>query len=172
MWTEREGQLTAERSILTDINRAEIFVVRITRVGCCIVAAVTRLQTSELFMAPEETVPGSSGLHVTKMLSQIEIRSCHLRGLCRKSGTRTHIRTNWCYPVFHAHPAPSAEAHLTNDEISTIECQPRACRCSLASLLHFSIMGNSSHYNNILILLERNCFEKQWLLSHKGKYFG
>lgn len=99
MWTEREGQLTAERSILTDINRAEIFVVRITRVGCCIVAAVTRLQTSELFMAPKETVPGSSGLHVTKMLSQIEIRSCHLRGLCRKSGARTHIRRNWCYPT-------------------------------------------------------------------------
>lgn len=26
-----------------------------------------------------ETVPVSSGLHVTEMLSQIEIRSCHLR---------------------------------------------------------------------------------------------
>lgn len=74
------GQLTAKRSILTDINRAEIFVVRITWVGCCIVTAVTRLQTSELFMAPKETVPESSGLHVTEMLSQIEIRSCHLRG--------------------------------------------------------------------------------------------
>lgn len=57
---EREGssvkQLT-QRSILTDINHVEIFVVRITRVGCCIVAAITRLQTPELFMATKETVP-------------------------------------------------------------------------------------------------------------------
>lgn len=85
------------RSILTDINHVDIFAMRITRVGCCIVATVTHLQTSELFMAPKETVPESSGLHVTEMLSQIEIRSCHLRGgrVANLEHAHVHVETGY-----------------------------------------------------------------------------